>query len=66
MPPVRMIRCDCGFEASGDGDDLVLRAETHARDAHGVDLPAALVLRLTEPPAPEAAIGAPDGGGVAG
>jgi hypothetical protein len=44
---VRVIRCDCGFEVSEDGDDaLVTRAQDHARGVHGIDLPAELVLAL--------------------
>lgn len=42
-----MIRCDCGFEATGDGDDeLVTRAQAHAREVHDLDVPAELVLAL--------------------
>ena len=49
MPAVRLIRCDCGFEASGDGDDeLVERAQAHARDVHDMDVPSALVLGLAK------------------
>lgn len=47
IPPVRVIRCDCGFEVSEDGDDaLVTRAQDHARRVHGMDLPAELLLAL--------------------
>lgn len=47
---VKVIRCDCGFEAAGDGDEeLVARAQAHAQDAHGTDLPAELVLGLARP-----------------
>lgn len=58
---MRVIRCDCGFEASEDGEAaLVRRAQDHARDAHGMELPAELVLALArsataEPAAPAAA-----------
>jgi predicted small metal-binding protein len=49
MPAVRVIRCDCGFEASGDADDdLVGRAQDHARDVHGMDLSADVVLGLAK------------------
>lgn len=48
MRPVRMIRCDCGFEASGDDDDdLVARAQGHAHDVHSIVLSAEQVLGLT-------------------
>jgi predicted small metal-binding protein len=43
----RMIRCDCGFEAVGDGDDeLVEAAQAHARKVHGADISPEAVLRL--------------------
>ena len=54
MPAMRVIRCDCGFEASGHADDeLVTQAQDHARDAHGMDLPAELVLTLARAPRPD-------------
>lgn len=47
LPPMRLIRCDCGFEASGDRDDeLVKRAQAHAREVHNMDMPTELVLGL--------------------
>jgi len=49
----RTIKCDCGFEAAGDGDDeLVTAAQAHAWDAHGTEIAAELVLRLARPPRP--------------
>ena len=49
----RVIRCDCGFEAAGDGDDeLVSEAQAHARKAHGSEISAEMVLRLARPPVP--------------
>jgi predicted small metal-binding protein len=54
MPGMRVIRCDCGFEATGDGDEeLVSRAQAHARGVHGIDVPADLVLDLAESKAPQ-------------
>ena len=44
---MRMIRCDCGFEASGDDDDLVARAQGHAHDVHSIVLSAKQLLELT-------------------
>lgn len=45
---VRMIRCDCGFEASGeDDDDLVARAQDHSRDVHSTVLSAEQALART-------------------
>lgn len=47
---MKVIRCDCGFEASDDGDaELVSRAQEHAREVHGMDLPPDLVLALARP-----------------
>ncbi len=44
---MRVIRCDCGFEASEDVEEkLVARAQSHAREVHDMDLPAELVLAL--------------------
>ena len=44
---VRVIGCDCGFEASEDGDGrLIERAQDHARRIHGMELPAELILAL--------------------
>ena len=40
------MRCDCGFEVSADGQELVDVAQAHARDVHGMELPAELVLAL--------------------
>lgn len=50
MPGMRVIRCDCGFEAIGDrDDDLVERGKAHARDAHGIDVTAEHLLGLARP-----------------
>lgn len=47
MRSVRLIRCDCGFEATGDGDEeLVSRARSHALEVHGIELAAEFVLGL--------------------
>lgn len=44
---VKVIRCDCGFEASEDDEEhLVSRAREHARDVHHQDLPAQFVLAV--------------------
>ncbi len=46
---MRVMRCDCGFGVTGDGDDeLVTRAQTHAREVQSMDLPAELVLLLAK------------------
>ena len=44
---VKLLRCDCGFETSADAaEELVDRALTHAREAHGIDLHPREVLSL--------------------
>ena len=49
MRSVRVIRCDCGFEASGDGDEeLVSRARRHALEAQGMEMAAEFVLGLAK------------------
>ena len=46
----RVIRCDCGFEASAVTDDeLVTKAQGHARRVHDVELAAELILALARP-----------------
>ena len=51
---MRVIRCDCGFEAFGDGDDeLVTGAQAHALNAHGIELSTETVLALARPKPPE-------------
>ena len=46
----RVIRCDCGFEATGfSDDDLVPIAQAHARVAHDTEVSADLVLALARP-----------------
>ena len=46
----RVIRCDCGFEATGiSDDDLVPVAQAHARAAHDTEVSADLVLALARP-----------------
>ncbi len=49
----RVLRCDCGFEAGGATDEeLVARAQGHARDAHGAEVAADVVLALARPKRP--------------
>ncbi|MDQ6948669.1 MAG: DUF1059 domain-containing protein [Actinomycetota bacterium] len=49
----RVIRCDCGFEAASDVDaDLVERAQAHARQTHGSEVSADLILSLARPRTP--------------
>jgi predicted small metal-binding protein len=43
------LTCDCGFVAQADTEDLmVANAQTHARDVHGVEIPAGRLLDLAE------------------
>ncbi len=47
------MHCDCGFEVSADGgQELVDVAQAHARDVHGMELPAELVLALARAASP--------------
>ena len=44
---MRTLRCDCGFEASEERDDELMRAALdHARSVHGTELPAELLRDL--------------------
>jgi predicted small metal-binding protein len=37
MPDDNVLRCECGYQVSGnDEDDLVEAIRRHARDAHGI------------------------------
>jgi predicted small metal-binding protein len=46
----RRLECDCGYVASGqDDDELVAAVQAHASSAHGMTLPAELVLDLLGP-----------------
>lgn len=45
--PGRGLECDCGYVAHGEDDDeLVAAVQAHARDVHGMKLPAELILTL--------------------
>lgn len=46
----KMITCDCGFVARGDTDEeLVERAQRHAREVHDMNLTPDQVLSLAVP-----------------
>ena len=49
--PGGAIDCECGYGARG-GDEaaLVVEARRHAREEHGLELPADLILRSARPP----------------
>ena len=45
------IRCECGYVARGEDEAaLVADARRHAREEHGLELPADLILRSARPP----------------
>jgi len=45
--PEHELECDCGFVAhGGDEDELIVAVQAHAREAHGMSLPAELILAL--------------------
>ncbi len=45
-----VLHCECGFTAAGHTDDeLVASAQAHARERHGIEMPAQLVVDLTVP-----------------
>ena len=46
----KIMSCDCGRVVQGDSDDeLVAAAQTHAREAHGMELTREQVLSLAGP-----------------
>jgi predicted small metal-binding protein len=46
----KTLTCDCGRVVRGDSDDeLVVAAQRHARDAHGMELTREQVLALAVP-----------------
>ena len=46
----KIINCDCGRVVQGDSDDeLVVAAQQHAREAHGMELTREQVLSLAVP-----------------
>jgi predicted small metal-binding protein len=46
----KVIQCPCGFVVKGDSDDqLVSRAQQHARDVHQMDLSREQALSMARP-----------------
>ena len=44
---VMVLRCDCGFRVAAESEaELVARAQAHAREAHGTDEAADVILAL--------------------
>ncbi len=49
MDPLKIVTCDCGFEAVGTDDDLVEIMQAHERDTHGREVSRQEVLALANP-----------------
>lgn len=46
----KVINCDCGFVVRGaDDDELVVNAQDHARNVHGVDITREQALAIAVP-----------------
>jgi predicted small metal-binding protein len=46
----KIINCDCGYVVRGETDDeLVVNAQAHARDVHGMEISADQALSLAQP-----------------
>jgi predicted small metal-binding protein len=46
----KIINCDCGYVVRGDTDDeLVVNAQAHARDVHGMEISAEQAISLAQP-----------------
>jgi predicted small metal-binding protein len=46
----KVINCECGFVVRGDSDDeLVGNAQTHAKDAHNMEITWEQALAVAEP-----------------
>lgn len=46
----KVINCDCGFVVRGESDDeLVVNAQAHAKDVHGMDITREQALSLAKP-----------------
>lgn len=43
------VRCDCGWEARGPENELVLKIQEHAREVHGLDVTREQALAQTRP-----------------
>jgi predicted small metal-binding protein len=44
-----VVRCECGFEASGDEEELIPVVQKHGRDAHNMDVTREQVLAMARP-----------------
>ena len=49
MDPLKIVTCDCGFEAIGTDDDLVEIMQAHELDTHGREVSREEVLALANP-----------------
>ena len=48
-PVVLIVRCDCGFEARAEEDELVPAVQKHGRDVHDMDVTREQVLAMANP-----------------
>lgn len=49
---IKALRCECGHVVEGRGEAFVAAVQDHARAAHGMELPAGLVLAVASPRRP--------------
>ncbi len=49
MDPLKIVTCDCGFEAVGTDDDLAEIMQAHELDTHGREVSREEVLALASP-----------------
>lgn|GEM_PF-1774334 len=52
ITPELLVRCDCGFEAQGIEDTLILMVEEHAGEAHNANVTDEQVLSSVPPSLP--------------
>jgi predicted small metal-binding protein len=44
-----VVKCDCGFEARGDEDELIPVVQKHGREAHNMEVTRQQVLAMSRP-----------------
>jgi predicted small metal-binding protein len=44
-----VVKCDCGFEARGDEEELVPVVQKHGREAHNMEVTRQQVLDMSRP-----------------
>jgi predicted small metal-binding protein len=45
----RAVRCDCGWQAEGDDDELVAAVQEHGRTVHNMGVTREQALAMAEP-----------------